>query len=90
MYSPCVEDARVRVADEIGGDKRVFSVVEDTLVCGLGGLLNGSLDRVIRSRLLEADNQIDNGDIDGRYTECHAAVNVGMSKDQVVYHTKPT
>jgi len=64
-----IEDGGSIVADEIGGDDILISVLENALVLALGGSLNDSLDFVVGSLLLEADDKIDDGDIDCRNTE---------------------
>lgn len=64
-----IEDGGVGVAGEIGGDDGVFGVAEDTLELTLGGLLDGSLDLFVGRGLLDADDEIDDGDIDGGDTE---------------------
>lgn len=46
--------------------------VKHTLELVLGRLLDGSLDLVVRSTLLEADSQVDNGDVGGGDTHGHA------------------
>ena len=68
-----VEDGRVVVAGEIGGDNLLLGVADDTLVGGLGGLLDGSLDLIVGSALLEADDKVDNRDVDGGDTEGETA-----------------
>jgi hypothetical protein len=67
--SSSIKDGRGVVADEIRGDDRVFSVLHDALHGTSGGLLDGGLDVVIRGLLLEADDEIHNGDIRGGDTE---------------------
>lgn len=37
--------------------------LEDTLEVGLGGLLHGSLDLLVRGGLLDAGGEVDDGDI---------------------------
>lgn len=68
-----IEDGGVGVAVKIGGDDVVLSVGQDTLEVTLRGLLDDSLDLVVRSTLLEADSQIDNGNVGGRDTHGHAS-----------------
>ena len=64
-----IEDGGGRVADEIGGDDLFVSVLENVLVVALGGLLDGSLDIIVGSFLLDADYEVDDGDIKGGDTE---------------------
>lgn len=64
------------VTGEVGGDDGVLGVAEDTLHRGLGRLLDGCLDLVVGRGLLEADNEIDDGDIDGGDTESKTTVRV--------------
>lgn len=51
---------------------RVTSVEKHTLELVLGRSLDGLLDLVVRSTLLEADSQVDNGDVGGGDTHGHA------------------
>jgi hypothetical protein len=67
-----IEDGGVGVAVKVRGDNVVLSVGQDTLEVTLRGLLDDLLDLVVRSTLLEADSQIDNGDVGGRDTHGHA------------------
>jgi hypothetical protein len=69
-----VEDGGGGVADEVSGDESVLGVLEDTLVLALGGGLDGSLDFVVLGGLLEADDEIDNGDVEGGDTEGHTTL----------------
>ena len=62
------------MANEIGGDDILITVLDNTLVLVLGSSLDDSLDLIVGSLLLEADDEINNGDIDGRDTEGEAAV----------------
>ena len=64
-----VEDGRVLVAGKVGGDNLLLSVAEDALVGGLGSLLDDSLDLVVGGALLEADDKIDDRDIERGDTE---------------------
>lgn len=69
-----VEDGRCRVADEIGGDDILVSVFENTLVLALGSSLDDVLDLLVSSLLLEANDEVNDGDIDGRNTERKTAI----------------
>jgi len=62
------------VTDEVGGDALFTGVLEDALVFTLRSLLDDSLDLIVRGGLLEADNKIDNGDIESGDTEGGAAI----------------
>lgn len=64
-----VEDRGVLVAGEVGGDDLLVGVAEDTLVGGLGGLLDGGLDLLVGRALLKTDDEIDDGDIESGDTE---------------------
>ena len=68
-----IEDGGSLVTNEIGGDDIIISVLDDTLVLLLGSSLDGSLDLIVGSLLLEADDKINDGDIDGRDTEGETA-----------------
>ena len=74
-----VEDGRVLVADEVGGDDLLVGVANDALVLALSGGLNGGLDVVVGGRLLEADDEIDDGDVEGGDTEGETAANKRVS-----------
>jgi hypothetical protein len=69
-----IEDGGGRVADEVAGDDVLVGVLDNTLVGALGLGLDDSLDFFVGSLLLEADNEVDNGDIKGGDTEGQAAV----------------
>lgn len=69
-----VEDGGSSVADEVGRDDRVLSVLDDALVFALSGFLQRSLDVIVRSGLLETSDKIDNGDVVGGDTERKTAV----------------
>jgi hypothetical protein len=69
-----IEDGGSGVADEVGGDDVVFGVLDDALVLVLGTSLDDSLDLIVGSLLLEADNEINDGDIDGGNTEGKTAI----------------
>jgi len=69
-----IEDGGSSVTNEIGGDDIFISVLDDTLVLFLGSSLDDSLDLIVGSLLLEADDKINDGDIDGRDTEGETAV----------------
>jgi hypothetical protein len=64
-----VEDGGVGVAQEVGGDDVVLSVVEDALELALGLLLDDGLDVVVRGALVKSDSQVDNGHVSGWDTE---------------------
>ncbi len=64
-----IEDGAGSAAGEVSRDDLVLGVVEDALHGTSGGFLDSVLDLLVRSRLLETDNEIDDGDIDGGDTE---------------------
>jgi len=64
-----VEDGRVLGTDEVGRDDLVLGVADDALELTLRGGLDSSLDLVVASLLLEAADEIDDGDIEGGDTE---------------------
>ena len=66
-----IEDGRVGVTDEVGGDDLILGVAHDALHLVLGSLLDGSLDLLIGGRGGKAGGQIDDGDIGGGDTEGH-------------------
>ncbi|CAF3491974.1 unnamed protein product [Fusarium graminearum] len=67
-----IEDGGVGVAVKVRGDNVVLSVGQNTLEVTLRGLLDDLLDLVVRSTLLEANSQVNNGDVGGRDTHGHA------------------
>ena len=64
-----IEDRGRGVAGEVGGDDSVLGVVEDTGQVAGGLLLDGGLDVGVGGGLLEADDEVDDGDVEGRDTE---------------------
>jgi len=68
-----VEDGGVFVAEQVAGDDVVASVSEDTFEVTIGSLLDGLCDLIVRGALLEADGQVDNGDVGGRDADGHAS-----------------
>ena len=62
------------MADEVGGDDVFSSVVKDALVFTLRSLLDDSLDFIVCGRLLDADNKVDNRDIESGNTESETPV----------------
>ena len=68
------------MADEVGGDDLLLTVLEDSLVFTLSSLLDGSLDLVVSGSLLGADNEIDDRDIERGDTEGQSAVDNRLDK----------
>ena len=66
-----VEDGGVVVTVAVSGDNVLINVAEDTLELVLGGGLDGGLDLLVGSGLLEAAGQVDNGDVGGGDTHGH-------------------
>ena len=85
-----VEDRRVVVAGEVGRDDGVLGVAENTLHRALGRGLDGGLDLVVGRGLLEADDEVDDGDIDGGDTEGEAAVRRVVRKRRVISGVEKT
>jgi hypothetical protein len=73
-----VEDRRVGVTDEVGGDNSLVGVLDDALVRALSGSLDGSGDLLVLGGLLEADNEIDDRDVEGGDTESETTVGEGQ------------
>lgn len=63
------------MADEVSGDNELIGVLEDALVLALRGSLEDSLDFVVLGGLLEAGDEIDDGDVEGGDTESETAEN---------------
>lgn len=64
-----IEDGRMSVAYEIGGNNAVISVSDDAFVFAFGGLLDGLLDFFVTGRFLSANHEVDNGNIKSGNTE---------------------
>lgn len=67
-----IEDGGVVVAVQVRGDNVVLSVAENALEGTLSSLLDGLLNLVVGSTLLEAGSKVNNGDVGSGDTECHA------------------
>ena len=61
------------MANEVGGDDQLISVLEDALVLALRSSLEDSLDFVVLGGLLEAGDEIDDGDVESGDTESETA-----------------
>ena len=68
-----IKDGGSRMADEIGRDDVLISVLENALVLALGSGLDDSLDFIVCGFLFEPHNEINDGDIDGGNTESETA-----------------
>lgn len=69
-----IKDRRRGVSDKVGGDDRVLGVLEYALERAFGGLLDRLLDVVVLGGLLEADDEVDDGDVVGGDSEGETAV----------------
>jgi len=67
-----VEDGRSGVVHEVGRHNGIFGVAEDVLEVGLGGFTHLHFNFIEGSVLVEADGEIDNGDVGGGDSEGHA------------------
>mmetsp|Transcript_86431 Transcript_86431/g.129610 ORF Transcript_86431/g.129610 Transcript_86431/m.129610 type:complete len:345 (+) Transcript_86431:45-1079(+) len=67
-----VEDRRVRVRDEVGGNNIFIGVSKNSSHRTLGGGLDGGADGLVRGTLLQSASQVNNGNVDGRDTEGHS------------------
>lgn len=67
-----IEDGGVVVSVQVGRDDLLVGVAKDALVLSLGGGLDGGLDLLVGSWVLQADGKIDNGDVLGWDTESHS------------------
>ncbi|GKT57039.1 glyceraldehyde-3-phosphate dehydrogenase, putative [Colletotrichum tofieldiae] len=78
-----IEDGGIGVADHVGGDNVVLGFMfkkkiivggqwELTLEGTLSGLLDGLLDLVVAGALLDADSQVNDGDVGSGHTHGHA------------------
>lgn len=68
-----IEDGRVVITVQVGGDNVVLGVAQDTLELTLGGGLDSGLDVLVGGGLLDAAGQVDNGDVGGRHTHGHTS-----------------
>ena len=68
-----IEDGRERAGDEVRRNDLVLSVAHDALELLLGSTLDLLLDLVIGSRLLEANGEVNDGDVGGTNTESHTS-----------------
>lgn len=66
-----IENGGVVVSVQVGRDNLILSVAENALELSLRGSLDGSLDFLVGGWLLQADGQVDNGDVLGWDTESH-------------------
>lgn len=64
-----IKDGRSSVANEIGRNDAVFSVVEDALVFAFGGLLDSIFDFLVGSFFADANDKVDDGNIKSGNTE---------------------
>jgi hypothetical protein len=67
-----IEDGGVVVSVQVGRDNLVLGVAENALELTVGSLLDGGLDLVIGSWVLQADSKINDRDILGWDTEGHS------------------
>ena len=77
-----IEDGGRRVADEICRDDLLLGILDDPFVLALGSSLDGGLDFIIRSLLLEANDEVNDRDIEGGDTEGKAAVDPRFSRSE--------
>jgi len=70
--SLAIDDGRVRVSIQVTGDEIVLGVCENALEFAFRSILQGLLDLIVSSRLLENAGKIDDGDVRGRNTHGHA------------------
>merc|ERR1712151_1045440 len=68
-----VEDGGSEVSLEIGGDKRLVGVSQESLLGSLGAGLDVGADFFVGGGLLELAGQVNNGDINSRHTESHTS-----------------
>ena len=64
-----IKDRRIRVPYEIGGNEVLVSVLEDALVFAFSGLLDNLLYFVVGGRFVNANHEVDDGNIKSRNTE---------------------
>ena len=69
-----IKDGRSSVAYEIGGNDAVLSVLEDALVFAFRCLLDDVLDFLVCGTFLNANHEIDDGNIKSGNTECETTV----------------
>jgi len=66
-----IKDGRCWVTSEVGRYHCILGVIEDTLKFTCRSSLDRVFDLIVRSRLLQADDKIDNRDVDGGDAERH-------------------
>lgn len=71
------------MANKVGRDNGVLSVLKHTLEGAIGGFLDGSLDFVVGGLLFEANNEIYNRNIDCGDTEGETT-----AKDKLIAESK--
>ena len=59
----CVEDGGVQIGAEVGGDDLIINILQNALHRAFGSCLHSGLDIVHGGCLLEADGQVNDGDI---------------------------
>lgn len=70
----CVEDGGSCVSNEVCGDDVLIGILDNALICALRSCLDGSLDFIIGSLLVDADDEVNDGDVNGGDTEGKTAV----------------
>ena len=67
-----IKDGSMAVMDEIGRNHVVLGVAQDAFQLALGSGLHCGADLLVGSGLLQVDGQVNNGNVQGGYTESHA------------------
>lgn len=75
-----IEDGGSSVADKVGGDNSLVGVLDDALERTIGGLLDGVFDLFVGCALVEADDEVNDGDIEGGNTEREATGRLNLGK----------
>mmetsp|Transcript_34593 Transcript_34593/g.46626 ORF Transcript_34593/g.46626 Transcript_34593/m.46626 type:complete len:343 (+) Transcript_34593:87-1115(+) len=68
-----IEDGTLGPGEEILRDDGILGVTKNSLKVGLRGLLDSGLDVIVGGGLIEADGEVNNGDVGGGDTESHTS-----------------
>ena len=62
------------MSNEVCGDDVLIGILDNALICALRSFFDGSLDFIIGGLLVEANDEVDDGDINGGDSEGETAV----------------
>ena len=76
----CVENAGVRIGDEVGGNDLVLAVLDNALHCSFACCLDSRADLIVSCALFETAGQVDDGNVGAGDTHggaCQLALELG-------------